>query len=223
MTGRTAVLAALALVAGCGKKNDDKATETKAGSAGSAGPAQEGSAKPQPSEAAPEGTKPPPAGSAGSDGSASASGEAPAALTWDKYVSKENGFSIELPGKAEERDQGGLKIVGAEFGMTKGDQRTSMCGVAFMALPKADNPQQILEASVARHKENAKVIEDKEIKLGKHPGRTLVVQNDSHRKWMRVYLVDKTIYIVNCGGPFDRAATDGPIAEKSLASFALTK
>ena len=222
MTGRTAVLVALALVVGCGKKND-KAPETKAGSAG---PALEGSAKPQPSEAAPEGSKPPPVGSAesGSAGSAATSGEAAPAVTWEKYVSKEQGFSIELPGKAEERDQSGLKMVGAEFGVTKADQRTSMCGVAFVTLPnKADNPKQVLEASVARHKENATVIEDKEITLGKHPGRTLVVENTSHRKWMRVYLVDKTIYILNCGGPFDRAKTDGPIAEKALASFALAK
>ena len=40
---------------------------------------------------------------------------------------------------------------------------------------------------------------------------------------MRVYIVDKTIYVLNCGGPFDRAAADGPIATKTLDSFALTK
>lgn len=215
MTGRTGLLVALALATGCNKKEKAPTVETKAGSAGAPGPAQEGSAKPQPSEATPEGSKPPP--------TTTAAEPAPAPITWDRFRSKDGGFTIELPGKAEEKEQAGLKIVGAEFGVTKDDPRTAMCGVAYMALPAADDPKKILEASVARHKQNATVIEDKEITLGANPGRTLVVENESHRKWMRVYLVEKRIYILNCGGPVDRAKTDGPIAEKMLASFALAK
>ena len=114
-------------------------------------------------------------------------------------------------------------MVGAEFGSTASDPRTAMCGAAYMQLPAADDPKTILDGATARHKQNATVIEDKEITLGKYPGRSLIVENTSHRKWMRVDLVDKTIYLINCGGPFDRAATDGPIALKALASFALTK
>ena len=60
-------------------------------------------------------------------------------------------------------------------------------------------------------------------RTSKHPARSIVVENDSHRKWIRVYVVDKAIYVLNCGGPFDRAATDGPIATKTLDSFALSK
>lgn len=144
--------------------------------------------------------------------------------TWEKYESKDGGFTIELPSKPEEKDQGGMKIVGAEFGTTAADDRTAMCGVAYMSLGdvKAD-PKVMLDGATARHKQNAKVIEEKDVTLGKYPGRSLVVENDSHRKWMRVYIVDKTIYVLNCGGPFDRAATDGPIATKALDSFALTK
>ncbi len=203
---RTTLLIALALVPACKKENK----ATPAPDKGSAGPAQEPGVKPQP---APEGTKP----------EAKPADPAPAAQIWDKFTSKDGGFTIELPGKGEERDQGGLKMVGAEFGATTADPRTSMCGAAFMKLPAADNAKTILDGATARHKENATVIEDKEITLGKHPGRSLIVENTSHRKWMRVYLVDKTIYIVNCGGPFDRATTDGPLALKSLASFELTK
>lgn len=215
MTGRLGLLVALALVTACKQKDTAPAAADKPGSAGAPGPAQEGSAKPQPSEATPEGSKPPP--------EPPPVDPAPAPIAWDRYRSKAGGFTVELPGKAEEKEQGGLQMVGAEFGVTKDDPRTAMCGVAYMALPAADDPKKILEASVARHKQNATVIEDKEITLGSNPGRALVVENASHRKWMRVYLVDKRIYILNCGGPVDRAKTDGPIAEKALGSFALAK
>lgn len=66
-------------------------------------------------------------------------------------------------------------------------------------------------------------LEDKDVQIGEHPGKSLVVENTSHRKWMRVYMVDGTIYLANCGGPFDRAAADGPIAMKTLDSFKLAK
>jgi hypothetical protein len=227
MTARIGLLVALTLVAGCSKT--DKAPENKAGSAG---PALEGSAKPQPSEAAPEGTKAPPMtgsadSAAGGSAAASESGPVPT-LAWEKYVSKERGFSMELPGKPEEREQSGMKMVGAEFGVTKDDDRTSACGVAYMPLPKtnaknAPDPQTFLETAIAPHKANATVIEDKPITLDKHPGRSVVLENAKHRKWMRVYLIDQTLFILNCGGPFERAKTDGPIVEKALGSFALTK
>lgn len=212
---RILLVSALALVAGCGKKSD-KPADTK----GSAGPAHEPEAKPQPSEAAPAGTgsnKPVEGAAAGS-----AAGSA-AALTWEKFTSKDGGYAMEFPGKVEEKDQGGLMIAGAEFGATATDPRTSLCGAAFIKLPAVEDPKALLDGATASHKQNATVIEDKEITLGKNPGRSIVIENAQHRKWMRVYLVDKTLYVLNCGGPFDRAATDGPIAQKSLASFTLKK
>jgi hypothetical protein len=149
----------------------------------------------------------------------------PPAPKWEKYTSKEGKYTIDLPAKGEEQEQGGMKIVGATFGTTATDDRTAMCGVAYMDLPdpKAD-PKVMLDGATARHKQNAEVLEEKDITLDKNPGKSIVVKNSSHQKWMRVFIVDKKrIYVLNCGGPFDRAATDGPIATKALDSFALVK
>ncbi len=148
-----------------------------------------------------------------------------AELKWQPYTSKDGNFSIELPSEPKNQDQGTLKVIGAEFGTTAADDRTALCGVAYMKLPDGPkvDPKVVLEGALARHKTSGKVIEEKDLKLGKHPGKSLTVETDSHRKWMRVFLADRTIYILNCGGPFDRAATDGPIALRSLDSFKFTK
>jgi hypothetical protein len=83
-------------------------------------------------------------------------------------------------------------------------------------------PKDLLEAGFKAHRASGKVIEEKEIALGKVPGRSLVVETSKHRKWMRTYLAaDKTQYSLNCGGPVDRAATDEKIAVKVLDSFKL--
>ena len=165
------------------------------------------------------------AGSAAA-GSGSAAAAAPAELKWEKYTSKDGGYTIDLPSAPKEQDASGMKIVGAEFGVTATDDRTAMCGVAFMDLPaealKAD-PKVMLDGATARHKQNATIIEEKDIKLGKNPGRSIVVKNDTHQKWMRAFIANKRIYILNCGGPFDRAESDGKVATKALDSFAFTK
>lgn len=152
---------------------------------------------------------------------------APAEVTFKTYTSKEGKFTIDLPGEAKEQDQGGMKIVGAEFGVTSADSRTAMCGIAYMALPPAaadGDPKVMLDGATTRHKSgDAKVIEEKDITIGKHPGRSLIVENSSHRKWMRAYIINKSIYLLNCGGPFDRASTDEKVALKALDSFKLTK
>jgi hypothetical protein len=155
----------------------------------------------------------------------SAAAAAPAELKWEKFTSKDGGFSIDLPSKPEEQEQGGMKIVGAQFGKTATDDREAMCGVAYMNLGDAakGDPKVMLDGATARHKQGAKVMEEKDVKLGKYPGRSIVVQNDTHRKWMRVYIVEKNIYVLNCGGPFDRGDADGLVAVKALDSFALTK
>ncbi|HLL25579.1 MAG TPA: hypothetical protein VK427_25760 [Kofleriaceae bacterium] len=154
-----------------------------------------------------------------------AAAAAPTGPRWETYTSKEGRFSIDLPSKPQEQEQGGMKIIGAQFGTTTSDDRTATCGVAYMNLGDASNgnPKVILDAATARHKQNAKVIEEKDVKLGTFSGRSIVVENDVHRKWLRVYLVDTLIYVLTCGGPFDRAASDGPIATKTLDSFALVK
>lgn len=161
-------------------------------------------------------------------GSAAAASDKPETFEpkWEKYTSKEGKYEIELPTTPKEQEAQGMKIVGSEFGVTAKDDRTAMCGVAFMALPgdaaKAD-PKTLLDGATARHKQGAEVIEEKDLKLGKVPGRSLVVKNASHQKWMRVFVNAGTIYIANCGGPFDRADKDGPIATKALDSFKFTK
>lgn len=178
--------------------------------------------KPAPSQDKPATTAaptPPPAPTPDAAAPAVAAGP-----TWQPYTSKEGGFSIEVPATPKESDQGGMKMVGAEFGTSAGDDRTAMCGAVYMKLPDgaSADPKVMLDGATARHKQDAKVIEEKDVTIGKHPGRSLIVENSSHRKWMRVYIVDKTIYVLNCGGPFDRAAVDGPIATRFLDSFKLT-
>ena len=218
------LLVGLLAVVGC-KKEDKAPPADKPADPVAAKPTDPGSAAPAADPGTPGSAAPGSAAPAADPGSAAAAPAEPAALTWEKFTSKEGGFSMEFPTKPEERDQGGMKIVGAEFGTTAADSRTAMCGATHMKLPgdaKLDI-KAMLDGAVARHKQNAKVIEEKDVKIGKHPGRSIVVENDSHRKWMRVFVVDRTLYVLTCGGPFDRADKDGPIATKTLDSFALVK
>ncbi len=204
------ILALLGLVAiaGCKKKDEPAATPAAGSSAGSAA----GSI--QPPVAMP--VTPPP--------DAEVPAPPPAAPAWETYTSKEGKFSLELPSKPMEKAQGTMTMVMAQFGTTAADPRDATCGAVYMALPpEAKDPKVMFDGATARHKQNAKVIEEKDIKLGKHPGRSLIVENDSHRKWMRIYAANKTLYIVNCGGPFDRAESDGVVATRVLESFKLVE
>lgn len=199
MSGRIAVIA-LAFVAGC-KGNTDtpsgKKTEPAAGGSSAAEPAL---VEAKPAEAT------------------------PTQVTWFNYAGKDSGYTIELPGKPVESGGAGMKSVGSEFGSTSNDPRTSLCGVAAMTMPAAPpDPKTVLDGSTARHKEKATVIEDKPVSLGAHPGRSLIVDNGDTRKWIRVYVVDKTLYILKCTGPVVRALSDEPVALKALGSFALAK
>ncbi len=204
------VLALLGLVAiaGC-KKQDEPAATPSAGSTEPApAVATPGTATPKivPPDAEVPAT-PPPAGPA-----------------WETYTSKEGKFSLELPGKPMEKAEGTMTMVMAEFGTTTADPRTATCGAVYMALPPdAKDHKVTFDGATARHKQNAKVIEEKAVKLGKHPGRSLIVENDTHRKWMRIYAANNTLYIVNCGGPFDRAESDGVVATRVLESFKLVE
>jgi hypothetical protein len=212
---RISAVTLFALLAATGCKKEEKKTEPVTGSAAAEPAVTTGSGSAMTDTGS---------GSAAA-GSGSAVAAAPAELKWEKFTSKDGGFSIELPAKPEEQEQGGMKIVGAQFGTTATDDRTAMCGVAYMNLGDAakGDPKVMLDGATARHKQGAKVIEEKDVKLGKYPGRSIIVQNDTHRKWMRVYIVEKNIYVLNCGGPFDRGDTDGLVATKALDSFALTK
>ena len=147
---------------------------------------------------------------------------------WEKYTSKEGKFEIELPAKPEEQDQMGMKMVGAQFGVTAKDDRTGMCGVAYLDLPKetktdAKTVKAMLDGSVAKHKASGKVVEEKDVKLDKWPGRSIVVDTDKHRKWMRTYVVEKRLYVLTCGTPVDRGEGDTALASKTLDSFKLVK
>ena len=222
---RISAITLFVLLAATGCKKDKK-TEPAMGSdkpadmAGSDKPAA-GSDKPADMAGS---DKPADGSGSAAAGSGSAAAATPGEIKWEKYTSKEGGYSIDLPSKPEEHDQGGMKIVSAGFGTSPGDDLTATCGVAYLSLgdAKAD-PKVMLDGATARHKQDSKVIEEKDVKIGKHPGRSLVVENDKHRKWIRVYIVDKTIFVLNCGGPVGRADKDGPIAIKTLDSFALAK
>lgn len=212
MTNRTMLLALLGLVASAGcKKKDEPAATPAAGS--SAGSTEQAPAVATPGTATPKVVPP--------DAEVPAP---PPASAWETYTSKEGKFSLELPSKPMEKAQGTMTMVMAQFGTTAADPRDATCGAVYMALPpEAKDPKVMFDGATARHKQNAKVIEEKDVKLGKHPGRSLVVENDSHRKWMRIYAANNTLYIVNCGGPFDRAASDGVVATRVLESFKLVQ
>jgi hypothetical protein len=226
---KTVLFCSVALVACKKEKKAEPAMDKPAPGSASAAPMDKPADK-MPEPAAASGSAP----AAGSDmgsaaaGSGSAAAAAPATFEpkWEKYESKEGKFTIEFPSKAEESDKGGMKMVGAQFGVTAKDDRTAMCGVVYLDFPpdaKIDT-KAALEGGMASHKQNAKVLEEKDLKLDKkHPGKSLVVQNDSHRKWVRMFVVNKRLYVLNCGGPSDRGDADGAIATKTLDSFALAK
>lgn len=147
----------------------------------------------------------------------------PVAAGWRLFTSKEGNFTIDLPSDPKEQGQGGAMMAMSEFGATDADSRTSGCGIAYAPAPGGGaNPEVMLDAMVKGYKANAKVLEEKDIKLGTYPGKSVVIENTSHRKWIRVYVADGKLYINNCGGPFDRGDKDAPTATRVLDSFKLT-
>lgn len=142
---------------------------------------------------------------------------------FSRHVSKAGKFSAEFPSKPEERAQGPMTLVAAEFGTTASDTRAALCGVGFMTLPAGAAPKEVTKNALARHRESGKIIEERELEIAGHDARSLIVETEQHRKWMRVVVVGQRMYIMNCGGPFDRAAADGPIALRVLDSFQLEK
>ena len=146
------------------------------------------------------------------------------ATPWEEYASKNGAFTIALPSQPIVQEQGEVASVAAEFGMSSSDPRTSTCGVAYSSLGDAStDPKAVLDRVTTRDKQNRKVIEEKDVMLGMHPGRSLIVDTELHRMRKRVYVVGATLYVLTCGGPLDRAARDEQIATKTLVSFALAK
>jgi hypothetical protein len=140
----------------------------------------------------------------------------PTAAGWTTYTSKEGKYTIEFPTPPTEK---GMMVL-SEFGATDADSRTAGCGMATSPVPnKAADPKAMLDAMAGGYKADAKVLEEKDIKIGKYPGKHLVIENAKHRKWIRVYVIDDKLYINNCGGPFDRADKDAPTAMRVLESF----
>jgi hypothetical protein len=145
---------------------------------------------------------------------------------WQRY-SKAGQFSVELPGPAKESAEtlGALTMhsVGAEFHSS--DERKGSCGVSrfdFTGRLKGDvTPAKLLELGLGPHKKGGRIVEEKVVALGKHPGRALVVENERHRKWFRAYFVGKVQYTLSCGAPVDRSAVDDAIARRFLDSFKL--
>jgi hypothetical protein len=202
MSCRTAI-AALALLAGC-KDNTSTSTDQSTGARAPGGAAPSSPNTPQlPNDTAP-------------------------VITWVKHAGKNNAYAIELPGKPSAHEQPNLESASTEFGSSDTDPRTSLCGVNAMKLPGADpkadpkakaDPSKLLEGATAKHKENATIVEDKEVTLVGHPGRSLIVDNTAQRKWIRAYVVDETLYILKCAGPVERATVDEVVALKTLSSF----
>ena len=111
-------------------------------------------------------------------------------------------------------------MVMSEFGATEADPRTSGCGVAATPVPsKTADPKVMLEGMTTGYKADAKVIEDKDITIEGHPGKSLIIENKRHRKWIRLYVIDALLVINNCGGPFDRGDKDEATAKRVLDSF----
>lgn len=224
MLARISTITIFALLAFTACKKEEKKADP---AAKPADPAMAGSDKPA-DKPVDTGSASVAAGSAvaGSAAPGSAAAAPPAELKWEKFTSADGKFTIELPSTPKEQVQSGMKMVGAEFGKTATDDREAMCAVAYLDLPeqaqKAD-PKVMLEASMAKHKQGATVVEEKDVKLGKNPGKAIVIDTDAHRKHMRTYIANNRIYVLTCGGPSDRKLDDGKIAVKALDSFAFTK
>jgi len=140
----------------------------------------------------------------------------PAADGWTTYSSKEGKYTIEFPTPPKVNGM----IVTAEFGVTDKDSRTSACGMTAAPLPGDESQAAtMLNAMATGYKADATVIKDKDITIGKYPGRSLIIQTEKHRKLFRLYVIGDKLYINNCGGPFDRADADAPTAKRVLDSF----
>ena len=141
---------------------------------------------------------------------------APAADGWTTYTSSDGAYTIELPKPPKVNGM----LVTAEFGVTDKDSRTSACGIAATPLPgDASQAATMLNAMATGYKTDAKVIEEKDITIGKYPGKSLIVETPKHRKLFRLYVIGDKLIINNCGGPFDRADADAPTAKRVLDSF----
>lgn len=141
---------------------------------------------------------------------------APAADGWTTYSSDEGKYTIEFPSPPKVKGM----LVTAEFGVTDKDSRTSACGMAASPLPGDESQAAtMLNAMTTGYKADATVIEDKDITIGKYPGKSLIVETAKHRKLFRLYVIGNKLYINNCGGPVDRADADAPTAKRVLDSF----
>ena len=145
---------------------------------------------------------------------------------WKEFASKEGRFKVLMPSEPTHREN----ETESDFGkgtliMETVEHSGGMFGANYCDYPaeiKKHSPDRVLDSSRDGCVANldGKLVSEKKIKLGEHPGRDIQVEVDGkHIFRARVYLVGQRLYQVVVFGPKELATSKD--AEKFLKSFEL--
>jgi len=148
---------------------------------------------------------------------------------WKEFVAKDGRFKISMPGTPKKREletesdfgKGVLYMNVVEVGKTM--YAANYCD--FPAEVKKATLQQVYDSSRDGAVANmeGKLVSEKNVKLGKHPGREIRINVAEGKRLfrVRVYLVEQRLYqVVVFGTPETATSKD---ADKFLDSFKLTE
>jgi WD40 repeat protein/CHAT domain-containing protein/tetratricopeptide (TPR) repeat protein len=148
------------------------------------------------------------------------------ALTFERFTSKEGGFSVLMPGKPETKTKTLFSLDGPvtlHFFIVR--DRLGTFGANYSDLPaaalKRQTPEQILDDAIASAAVGVgKKLDERRIKLGEHPGREILIEatGDEVYSRMRFYFFRDRLYQVSVSGP-GRASVATKEADRFLDSF----
>jgi len=149
---------------------------------------------------------------------------------WTEFASKEGHFKVLMPGKPEQKK---LEAEMGDFGkgmlhMNTFESDKMMYGANYCDFPAKikDFPRKrVYDSSRDGAVENlkGKLADEKDIKLGDHPGREILIDVAGGKRLFRarVYLVEQRLYQVVVFG--SKEAATSKAADKFLDSFKLTE
>jgi WD40 repeat protein/CHAT domain-containing protein/tetratricopeptide (TPR) repeat protein len=148
------------------------------------------------------------------------------ALTFERFTSREAGFSVLMPGKPETKTKTLVSLDGPvtlHFFMVR--DRLGTFGANYSELPaaalKRQTPEQILDDATASAAVGVgKKLDERKIKLGEHPGREILIEATGGEVYsrMRFYFFRDRLYQVSVSGP-GRASVATKEADRFLDSF----
>jgi hypothetical protein len=148
---------------------------------------------------------------------------------WKEFSSKEGQFKVLMPGKPKQED---LETAG-DFGKGVLHMNSVHVGKTFYGANYGDFPAAIKKAPLKKVLDSSrdgavanlegKLAREKDIKLGKYPGREVQIEVGEGKQLFRarVYLVEQRLYqVVVCG---TKEVATSKEAERFLDSFKLAK